>query len=90
MASTAVRMVICFHHIFKVMSAAHCKENGDWKAGAGSATLNNQRQTRNGKKQLVHPQYKANTERVTVLSLKFNFGPFRVWTPDRGFSYNSS
>ena len=66
MASTAVRMVICFHHIFKVMSAAHCKENGDWKAGAGSATLNNQRQTRNGKKQLVHPQYKANTERVII------------------------
>ena len=58
-------------NLFQIMSAAHCKQSGDWKAGAGSAQLNNQRQNRNGKKQLAHPQYNSDTERViSSLALK--------------------
>ena len=47
------------------MSAAHCKQSGnDWRAGAGSAQLSNQRQKRDGKKQLPHPQFNPDNERV--------------------------
>ena len=47
------------------MSAAHCKQSGnDWRAGAGSAQLSNQRQNRDGKKQLQHPQWNPDNERV--------------------------
>ena len=51
-------------HLFQIMTVANCKQSGSWKAGAGSADLYYQRQNRNGKKQLVHPQYNRDEKRV--------------------------
>ena len=52
-------------YFIQIMSAAHCKQSGnDWRAGAGSAQLSNQRQKRDGKKQLPHPQFNPDNERV--------------------------
>jgi len=41
------------------MSAAHCRRNGPWTAGAGSATRTQQRQVMDSKKQDSHPQYNS-------------------------------
>jgi len=44
----------------KVMCAAHCKQSTtNYTAGAGSATLANQRQKNNVASQMAHPQYNA-------------------------------
>ena len=41
------------------MSAAHCRRNGPWTAGAGSAIRTQQRQVMDSKKQDSHPQYNS-------------------------------
>ena len=62
------------------MSAAHCRQIlNNWTAGAGSASINNQRQTKSGT-QLPHPQYNSQTidydYMILTLSSAFSFDSY--------------
>merc|ERR1712131_98090 len=82
----------------KIMTVANCKQSGSWKASAGSADLYYQRQKRNGKKQLVHPQYNRDELEYDFMIMtvesewKFNnyIQPIKLGDPSTQNSYKSA
>merc|ERR1712141_498118 len=65
----------------KVMCAAHCKQSSNnFTAGAGSATMRDQRQVKNASSQTAHPQYNSNTidydYMVITVSSDFTYDEF--------------